>query len=174
MVAVAGFLDEDGIALLFFAAAALHELGHALAVWLCGGQIVYLRLTALGGVLRYRMAAPMRLHTVWIAAAGPLLGLAAAWCAARLGYYTFAGANLLLSLVNLLPVRPLDGGEIMHAWLEGSLPERMIECVVCITLGVLSGVILYRGGGCSLLLLTGVLVAYLQKNLQKDKKWYTI
>lgn len=174
MAALAGFLDEGGIVPLFFAAAALHELGHALAIHLCGGKVLCLRLTAFGGVLRYRMRAPMAACAVWIAAAGPLAGLIAAWCAAGLGYYSFAGANLLLSLLNLLPVRPLDGGEMVYALLGGSLAEVIVEGVVCAAVGVLAGVILYRGGGCSLLLLTGALVVNLRKNLQKCEEWYTI
>lgn len=49
MAALGGFLDESGVAPLFFAAAALHEGGHALAVRACGGTITLFRLTALGG-----------------------------------------------------------------------------------------------------------------------------
>lgn len=170
MAALAGFLDEGGIAPLFFAAAALHELGHALAVRLCGGEVLCLRLTAVGGVLRYRLRRPTAARALCIAAAGPLVGLAAAWCGARLGYALFAGANLLLSVLNLLPVRPLDGGEMMAVLLGGGRGQLAMECAVCAMLGALSGWIVFRGGGCSLLLLTGVLVANLQINLQKCKK----
>lgn len=174
MAALTGFLDTGGITPLFFLAAAIHEVGHALAVYLCGGTIRCLRLTAFGGVLRYRMHPETTAKAVCIAAAGPALGLFAAGCAARRGFYTFAGANLLLSLVNLIPVRPLDGGEIVYTLFGGGLPALILESGVCILLCVLSAVILYRGGGCSLLLLTGALVANLQKNLQKYKKWYRI
>ena len=45
MAALAGLLDESGVAPLFFAAAALHEGGHALAVRACGGTITLFRLT---------------------------------------------------------------------------------------------------------------------------------
>lgn len=38
-----------------------------------------------------------------------------AWIAAVLGCYRFAGANFLLSMLNLLPVRPLDGGQMAYA-----------------------------------------------------------
>lgn len=172
MAALAGFLDESGLAPLFFAAAALHEVGHALAVCACGGTVVVLRLTALGGVLRYRLPGLSMLSDVCIAAAGPLAGIGIAWLAAGLGWYRFAGANLILSMLNLLPVRPLDGGQMVSALLHGSRAQIAIETVCCLLLGLLAGVVLRCSGGCSLLLFWGALTVNLQKNLQKSHAGY--
>ena len=174
MAALAGFLDESGIVLLFLLAAALHEAGHAAAVRLCGGVIVSLRLTMLGGTLQYRLpASPVR-AAVFIAAAGPLIGLLAAWLFAGLEDFRFAGANLVLSILNLLPVRPLDGGQMLTALLHGSRTQLALECSVCLLLGISGGFLLSRGGGCVLLLVCGALVSNLQKNLQKCADGYKL
>lgn len=167
MAALAGFLDESGVAPLFFAAAALHEGGHALAVRACGGTITLFRLTALGGVMRYRLPALSILSDLCIAAAGPLAGIGAAWIAAVLGCYRFAGASFLLSMLNLLPVRPLDGGQMAYALLRGSRAQLALEIICCLLLGLCAGVVLLCSGGCSMLLFSGALAANLQKNLQK-------
>ena len=174
MVALVGFLDESGLAPLFFLAAALHEMGHVLAVSLCGGTLLQLRLTAAGGVIRYRLPRISMLKDVCIAAAGPAFGLLAAWGAAALGYYRFAGANLLLSMLNLMPVRPLDGGQMITALLRGGTIQLVVEAGCCILLGLLSGMIFLRGGGCSLLIFTTILIGYLQKNLQNPCKRFKI
>ena len=174
MAALVGFLDESGLAPLFFLAAALHEMGHALAVLFCGGTFIQLRLTAAGGVIRYRLPRISMLKDVCIAAAGPAFGLLAAWGAAAFGYYRFAGANLLLSMLNLMPVRPLDGGQMITALLQGGTIQLVVEAGCCILLGLLSGVIFLQGGGCSLLIFTTILIGYLQKNLQNPCKRFRI
>ncbi len=174
MAAVAGFLDTTGIAPLFFIAAALHEAGHALAVRVAGGQVVCLRLTALGGVMRYRLSCPNQKADAWIALAGPLAGLFAAWIAAGLGSFRFAGANLLLSLLNLLPVRPLDGGQVLEAISHGRAWQLYLEITCCLLLAAVSIYILSNGGGASLFLLVVALSAGLQKNLQKYVNGYKI
>ncbi len=154
LAALVVFLDEEGVGQLFLAAAALHETGHALAVQLCRGQILCLRLTAVGGVLRYRLHRPNRVHDLLIAAAGPLAGLLAAMAAARAGCYTFAGANLLLSLFNLLPIRPLDGGQILYALLGGRPAQVRVETLTCLA-AVFTGLwSAMHGGGVGLLLLS--------------------
>ena len=156
LAAGAAFLDESGISLLFLLAAALHECGHALAVLLCGGQVLLLRLTALGGVLHYRLARPHPLRDFWIAAAGPLTGFIAAWGAAACEAYVFSGANLLLSAINLLPVRPLDGGVLIQA----VLPERwlcIIEMLCCFAVTAAALWLGTHGGGWGLLVFSAAI-----------------
>lgn len=174
MAALAGFLDESGAAPLFFAAAALHEAGHALAVYACGGTVTVLRLTALGGVMRYRLPKLSMLSDVWIAAAGPLAGIGMAWLTAQFGWYRFAGANLLLSMLNLLPVRPLDGGQMVSALLRGRRMQFALEAICCLLLGLCAAAMLKRGGGGSLLVFWTALAVNLRKNLQKCRIRYKI
>lgn len=108
-------------ALLVLGAAAFHELGHILVLHLCGAQIRRLRISVLGAVLETggRMGYGQELAA---ALAGPLFNLLAAAVLGGLGCMTAAGANGVLCLFNLLPIRPLDGGRALYlllAWMAG-------------------------------------------------------
>lgn len=115
-----------------------HELGHALVARAFGASDVSVSLVAYGGVTHYRLKAPSRWQASMISAAGPAVGLGlgvALWCArtaAQPAAHSHAAAvysELLFvtagwSLVNLLPVLPLDGGRLLQQALPGSPQDR--------------------------------------------------
>lgn len=103
---------------LFLCAAVIHELGHAIAIFLCGGKIDGIYLSITGAVLKQSRCLGYGQECL-ISLAGPAAGLAAAWIFS--GYPMLAGANLLLSLFNSLPILPLDGGCAIRSLL-GLLP----------------------------------------------------
>jgi Zn-dependent protease len=117
-----------------FAIVTLHEFGHALACKQVGGRADQIVLWPFGGVAY--VAPPRRPGaTLWCIAAGPLVNVglfpifSAAWLlAARLGWpdnapdaYAFIQAlwtmDLGLLIFNLLPIYPLDGGQILQSLL---------------------------------------------------------
>jgi Zn-dependent protease len=122
--------------LTFLVVILCHELGHAVMVRLARARVLSIALTAVGGnctwagnVTRYQRAC-----IAWggVLAQGLLfvIGLVV-WRLGLLpfGIHTFAvldvllEANLVIALVNLLPVQPLDGAE---AWpLVPMLPKRL-------------------------------------------------
>lgn len=161
------WLDTDGTMLLFLLAAALHEGGHYAALRLLGGRVRRFRLTAAGGAMYYWLPSDSRIKRALIAAAGPTAGLAAAYGAAGHGLYVFGGANLLLSLLNLLPVPPLDGG-VIAAELAGRLKLRILfgaaGCFLCGAVGIWAA---RTGRGFGLLAFFVILTLNFQKNLQK-------
>ena len=110
----------------------IHEIGHVLAARSLKIPIRRIHLYLFGGMaeLQHRPSKP--LHEAWIALAGPLASLilaAISWGIYEfylnenlLPYYLFrflALINLLISLFNLIPIFPLDGGRIARSlfWL---------------------------------------------------------
>jgi Zn-dependent protease len=112
----------------------LHEFGHALACRQVGGTANRIVLWPLGGVA-YVSPPPRPGPTLWSIAAGPLVNvalvpiLALLWLGSRsMGWAaSMPNAHALLSSVwwinigllifNLLPIYPLDGGQILRSLL---------------------------------------------------------
>src|SRR5207248_2026466 len=120
--------------LALFTVVLLHEFGHAFACRSVGGRADQIVLWPLGGVA-FVQPPPRPGAVLWSIAAGPLVNvlLLPATLALRLGggvlgwaqsspdLFQFAevvfGINLLLLLFNLIPIYPLDGGQIVQALL---------------------------------------------------------
>lgn len=120
--------------LALFAIVLMHEFGHSLACRQVGGKSDQIVLWPLGGVAY--VAPPERPGaTLWSIAAGPLvnvvlvpvlfgallLAVRAEWDLLRPDALEFidtvAQINLSLLIFNLLPVYPLDGGQILRSLL---------------------------------------------------------
>src|SRR5215471_7798241 len=120
--------------LALFLIVLLHEYGHALACRQVGGFANRIVLWPLGGVA-YVDPPPRPGAVLWSIAAGPLVNVAfvpitflVAILAALGGLedvlpdgFTFlqriAGINLILLIFNMLPIYPLDGGQILQSLL---------------------------------------------------------
>ena len=155
---------EELLALVLPVAA--HELGHLAAILALG--LNPRRFSAgLGGFSLDYAGDPGILGHVGIAAAGPVAGLLYAWAASRLGTSSgenwlclSAGISLLLSLFNLLPALPLDGGQILSRLSVAALGEqrgtrlcRIVQITVAALLAAAGGLLLIRGKGAALLLM---------------------
>lgn len=127
----------------FFACVALHELGHGLVARRLGVAVRDIVLLPVGGMARFEVAAERRplVDDLAITLAGPavnaalaLLLLAIDWSLGGtgrggwqalprewghlnlVGFVTALGlGNLLLAVINLLPVVPLDGGRALRS-----------------------------------------------------------
>lgn len=177
LMAWLNYCDAQSLLPAALSAAAAHELGHLTAIYVAGGQVSRLRLTAVGAELRLEGTLSYG-RELLCALAGPLVNLLLAFGAARLGAVVFAGLNLVLGLFNLLPLSALDGGRALScltALLLG--PESARRLLVCIDI-VLTAVLLACGsavlgaGGSVTLLLVAVwvLCAFLDGKKKLDGK----
>ena len=104
-------LAEPRVFYAFLAAAAAHEAGHVMAIYLVGGKVIKLRLGMCDAKIEtqglgYR-------QEIFCALAGP--GMSVLVCLAlRKAYATCAAISLLLGLFNAMPVYPLDGGRALY------------------------------------------------------------
>lgn len=146
------------------AAVLLHEGGHLLMIALCRTGVHSVTVLPFGAQIR---TGPL---TAWqeclISAAGGLCNLAAFFCF-RERFPVFALHCLVLGVLNLLPVRGLDGGNVTENLLLLFLPpdtaHRICYAVSFITLFVLwvfsAYLLLYGTGNITLFLLCVFLFA---------------
>ena len=120
----------------FFAAVVIHELGHIVVINLCGGNVRSISVNAFGAVIDYYGINEMHKELLSIAA-GPAAGFALSYAASFFGNFysnklllTTAGISLLLSVYNILPIYPLDGGRFVNALLKIKLSEGKAEQTV--------------------------------------------
>jgi len=126
LLLAAGLIYLDGTVLFVqvLAACVLHEGGHFLAARVFGSRVCALRLTMAGAEMKLDPNVQLSYaQDVLLAFAGPAVNLAAAWLAVLADANLFAGLNLSLGLINLLPIRPLDGGRILTDLLSLFGPE---------------------------------------------------
>ncbi len=163
--------DESGVLPLFLLAAAVHEAGHALVLYLAGGRLRRLTLTACGAVMDCALPEG-RCARAAVCLAGPAASFALTALAERLGCYPLAGASVLLGAFNLLPIPPLDGGMALRHLAAERFAAPLSALALCCAAGLLAaGARLFRAGGGAWLLLAGGLAAGIwAKSLAKNAR----
>ncbi|MGA8165431.1 MAG: site-2 protease family protein [Waddliaceae bacterium] len=133
-------------AVVIFFSVLIHEFGHALTA-VSFGQQAEIELFGLGGITRRGGRALKKWQEFLIVMNGPLAGLALYFVAFQLrrlmgdqtqNLFVLAiditiFVNLFWTLVNLLPIQPLDGGQLLNIVLEGILGFRGVKIALFIS-----------------------------------------
>ncbi len=118
-------------ALLVTAIILLHELGHAAAMWMTGAGVGSISLIPfLGGVAVAKRPSGSQAQQAFIALMGPgfslipTLGLLGLFYSTDNVYWLHAAALFaIINGLNLLPIFPLDGGQILNAFFASLNPR---------------------------------------------------
>jgi len=175
--------------LSLFLIVTLHEFGHSLACKQMGGRADQIVLWPFGGVA-YVSPPPRPGATLWCIAAGPLVNVALlplltflvflarglGWPAMRPDAYQFVvtlwDIDLMLLVFNLLPVYPLDGGQILQSLLWFVF-GRARSLMIAASLGFVgvAALILYAADKKSwwLVFMSGLVVVYCWGGLQRAR-----
>jgi Zn-dependent protease len=169
----------------------LHEFGHALACRQVGGTANQIVLWPLGGVA-YVNPPPRPGAFLWSIAAGPLvnlllvpvtIGLAAVgqisgWDSDLERFLNVISViNLGLLIFNLLPIYPLDGGQILQAllwFMIGRVKSLMVASIVGLVLGVAGLVAALSSGMWWLAIMAGFVVLRSFAGFQQAQKLSSI
>ena len=143
---MAGLIYIDGPKLFFLVlcACVLHEAGHCAAAILAGSKVESLWLTMVGAEMELSPDISLSYaRDAMISFAGPGVNLLAAWIALQVDTPLFAGLNLCFGILNLMPVRPLDGGRILTSILSFFWPvaaEKVVLYLSIVFAGFLLGI----------------------------------
>lgn len=132
----------------------VHELGHALTARRYGASVGIV-LQAFGGYAAYSGVRTSRRQSFLITAAGPAIQIALGFLMLGLlqvvppmnsyGMYfleMLMGISLFWAVINLIPVVPLDGGQMLHALLG---PARIkITLWVTIITAIVAGILMFK------------------------------
>lgn len=159
LFALAYFFDGSG-ALSALLPAAVHEMGHIAVLTLSGARLRRLSLNFFGLKLDYSGSLP-KMALLLSALAGPAAGMLYALTALAAGteYLKMSGSiSFLLSVFNMLPALPLDGGRTL-AVLAGPRAARRASLVTALAMMVCGVWALFSHGSLSLLVMGGWLLA---------------
>jgi Zn-dependent protease len=176
--------------LMLVAALGLHEWSHLLASELLGYHKQEFMLTAWGGRFNLDVSLAANSEAEYlIALSGPLANWLMAggvcylsWLGLNHPYLVFwQKVNCLLGIVNLIPAFPLDGGRILHAWLnrylgltKATVIAKVVTLVTAVLLLGMGAMALAKQRGGSLPLLIGCYLFYqwvIIKNPQFNATW---
>ena len=119
----------------------VHELSHCGMLWLCSVPVRCVHLGNHGVLIQTDAMPPWK--TVISSLAGPMGGLLLL-LAGKL-FPQAAVCALLLSVYNLLPVYPLDGGRALWALIDGVFDARRSKCICNVVEWIVLSAILMMG-----------------------------
>lgn len=173
-------LDESGLCAAALFCCIVHELGHIACLLILGEKPGLIELSFYGIKLERQGVSGFRsLGEIIIYASGPAANFALSALlfifANSEGVRSAAVISLCVGLFNLLPCQPLDGGNILHHFLNRRTDEEKCEkicfCISCIILAPMAAAgltLLLKSGNVTLLAVSCYLAAVTAAN-KKEK-----
>jgi len=166
----------------------IHELGHALAGIRFGASTPRIQLHGIGGLARFRQDQLNRRQRILITLAGPgasiLLAITffviaialnqsgppASYPQTLLNFFVdvMVAINVFWTIINLFPVLPLDGGQVLRETL-GSKRIRLTCIISLMTLVVLAGLLWMETRSIYNMIIMAFLGSYTWNLLQQSK-----
>ena len=165
LLSIGIFLDEDNFLLMLLPAMLIHECGHILFLKLFGYEIRSVGIGAFGLEIDYTGYLE-GLGGFASIAAGPLFGLVYGACCQNQSkefWNISGGMSIALSLFNLLPVIPLDGGRLLM--LIAGERGRNISRGISIAIFAIAAILSIAKGWISLLIMASWLLIYNLRNI---------
>lgn len=120
---------------LIVIALTIHEIGHFIAAVILRIKFQRIKITLFGFNLNANLEATNLSKKIMLFFAGPFLNLVMFFILADTKYNGFANINIFLAGVNMIPVVPLDGGNICKAMLEKVLDGILVSRYMIMTNG---------------------------------------
>lgn len=159
LIVALGWLNSETIlgtaiwAVVITISVLIHEYGHALTARIFG-QEAEINLVGLGGLTKRTGPKIKKWQEFFVILDGPLAGFALFFIAYKLqpifnpeqykiiayGLKVGVYVNLFWTVLNLLPILPLDGGHLMRVVLEGVLGVNGLKVSMLISIGIAAAV----------------------------------
>ena len=109
----------------------LHEAGHFIAAFIIRAKIINLRIGLFGINMQINTNDLSLNKKLALFFAGPLVNLLITVYLYRV-YYDIAYINFFLCLINLLPIVPLDGGNVLKSVLDNYVKRKYFYIIILI------------------------------------------
>ena len=140
MLYLSFFFSNDHSLLIIMISAVLHELGHLGCALIRGVSVTEIKINAigariaLGGIYSYT-------DEMIISVFGPLVNIITGFIALSLTHlfghiselYLFFASSVTLAIINLLPIRTLDGGRILSTFLLKKLEISVSNTILSVS-----------------------------------------
>lgn len=145
LISVLVYITSISEVMSLFLAIVIHELGHILAIHLCGEKIASIKFSANGAKIDYSGLMTKREEFLALVT-GPLFGLifGLIFIKSKQEFLSLSATiSLILTAYNMLPILPLDGGRLVNLLINDEKMEKLSFVFIGI-LSLLGLIILYK------------------------------